>query len=182
MFHLRIFWQYIQISSCRGNMPISPCFKNIVWKSAIAYRADSYTTISQTVKCYVIDLHYDVIKWKHFPRYWPFARGIHRSQRPVMRSFDVVFDLCLNKCLSKQSWGWWFETPSCPLWRHCGVTMSLWSFRQSQLSWWMDRDRAARHNNNRHIPAGDKGKNWRECLQEYAIYQENLRNKDHSMP
>ena len=24
-------------------------------------------------------LHDDVIKWKHFPRYWPFARGIHRS-------------------------------------------------------------------------------------------------------
>ena len=22
----------------------------------------------------------DVIKWKHFPRYWPFVRGIHRSQ------------------------------------------------------------------------------------------------------
>ena len=25
-------------------------------------------------------LHDDVIKWKHFPRYWPFVRGIHRSQ------------------------------------------------------------------------------------------------------
>ena len=24
-------------------------------------------------------LHDDVIKWKHFPRYWPFAREIHRS-------------------------------------------------------------------------------------------------------
>ena len=24
--------------------------------------------------------HDDVIKWKHFPRYWPFVRGIHRSQ------------------------------------------------------------------------------------------------------
>ena len=24
-------------------------------------------------------VHDDVIKWKHFPRYWPFARGIHRS-------------------------------------------------------------------------------------------------------
>ena len=24
-------------------------------------------------------LHDDVIKWKHFPRYWPFARGIHWS-------------------------------------------------------------------------------------------------------
>ena len=23
--------------------------------------------------------HGDVIKWKHFPRYWPFVRGIHRS-------------------------------------------------------------------------------------------------------
>ena len=23
--------------------------------------------------------HYDVIKWKYFPRYWPFVRGIHRS-------------------------------------------------------------------------------------------------------
>ena len=28
------------------------------------------------------------------------------------------FDLRLNKRLSKQSWGWWFETPSRPLWRH----------------------------------------------------------------
>ena len=24
-------------------------------------------------------VHDDVIKWKHFPRYWPFMRGIHRS-------------------------------------------------------------------------------------------------------
>ena len=29
----------------------------------------------------------------------------------------------LNERLSKQSWGWWFETPSRPLWRHCnGIT------------------------------------------------------------
>ena len=26
-----------------------------------------------------IQKHDDVIKWKHFPRYWPFVRGIHRS-------------------------------------------------------------------------------------------------------
>ena len=24
-------------------------------------------------------IHDDVTKWKHFPRYWPFVRGIHRS-------------------------------------------------------------------------------------------------------
>ena len=25
------------------------------------------------------NIHDDVIKWKHFPRNWPFVRGIHRS-------------------------------------------------------------------------------------------------------
>ena len=70
--------------------------------------------------------HDDVIKWKQVPRYWPFVLRIHRhgefpAQRPVTRSFDVYFDLCLNKRLSKQSWGWWFETPSCSLWRHHNV-------------------------------------------------------------
>ena len=60
--------------------------------------------------------HDDVIKRKHFPRNWPFVRGIHRS--PTL-SFDVFFDLRLNKRLSKQSWGWWFKTLSRPLWRHC---------------------------------------------------------------
>ena len=70
--------------------------------------------------------HDDVIKWKYFPRYWPSVRGIHRSPvnaphkgHGVSRSFDVFFDLRLNKGLSKQSWGWWVETPSRPLWRHC---------------------------------------------------------------
>ena len=38
---------------------------------------------------------------------------------------DVCFDLRLNIRLSKQSWGWWFETPLRPLWRHCNVL--VWS-------------------------------------------------------
>ena len=40
------------------------------------------------------------------------------------RSFHVFFNLRLNKRLSKQAWGWWFETISCPLWRHCNVDSS----------------------------------------------------------
>ena len=44
--------------------------------------------------------------------------GEFPTQRPVTRSFDVFFDLRTNKRLSKQWWGWWFETQSCPLWRH----------------------------------------------------------------
>ena len=75
--------------------------------------------------------HDNVIKWKHFPRYWPFVRGNtpvngeFPTQRPATRSFDVSFDLRLNKCLNKQSWGWWFETPSWSLWRHRNVATSV---------------------------------------------------------
>ena len=47
--------------------------------------------------------------------------GEFPAQRPVRRSFDVFFDLRLNKRLSKQWRGWWFETPSHPVWRHCNV-------------------------------------------------------------
>ena len=41
------------------------------------------------------------------------------AQRPVTRSFDVFFDMCLNKRLSHQPWGWWFETPPWSLWHQC---------------------------------------------------------------
>ena len=44
--------------------------------------------------------------------------GEFPAQRPVTRGFDVFFDLHPDKQLSKQSWGWWFETPSHSLWRH----------------------------------------------------------------
>ena len=47
--------------------------------------------------------------------------GEFPSPRPVTRSFDVFFDLHPNKRLSKQSWGWWFDTPSRSLWRHCNA-------------------------------------------------------------
>ena len=42
------------------------------------------------------------------------------SQRPVRRSFDIFFDLHLNKRLSnKKSGRWWFGTPARSWWRHC---------------------------------------------------------------
>ena len=76
--------------------------------------------------------HDDVIKWKHFLRYLlafcagnSTVAGEFPAQRPVTRSLGASFDLRLNKRLSKQSRGWWFETPSCPLRRHCKVTMMV---------------------------------------------------------
>ena len=52
--------------------------------------------------------------------------GEFPSQRPVTQSFDIFFYLRPNKRLSKQWWGWWFETLSCPLWRHYNVTLTIW--------------------------------------------------------
>ena len=78
-----------------------------------------------------LSYHDDVIKWKHFPRYWKYVRGIHRS--PVNSphkgrwrgALIFFFDLHSNKRLSKQWWGWWFETLLCPLWRHCNEINQL---------------------------------------------------------
>ena len=51
--------------------------------------------------------------------------GEFLSQRPVTRSFDVFLDVRLNKRLSKHSLGWWFETSSRSVWRHCNVSMGM---------------------------------------------------------
>ena len=45
--------------------------------------------------------------------------GEFPGQRPVTRSFDIFFDLCPKKRLSKQWRRWWFETQFCSLRRHC---------------------------------------------------------------
>ena len=65
--------------------------------------------------------------------------GEFSTQRPVTRSFDVYFDMRPNKRLSKQSWGWWFETLSWSLWRHCnGATVCVpqrqWSIPDKNIS------------------------------------------------
>ena len=73
--------------------------------------------------------------------------GEFPAKRPVTRSFDVFFDLRPDKRLSKQPWGWWFETPSWSLWRQCNgyypgsvgisrMSLSQWSIPEEFLSWW----------------------------------------------
>ena len=46
------------------------------------YKTSGVTTLTNILTQSVHDsfhAHDDVIKWTHFPRYWPFVRGIHRS-------------------------------------------------------------------------------------------------------
>ena len=78
--------------------------------------------------------HDGVIKWKHFPCYWAAIcagnsplTGEFPSQRPVTQHFDVLFGLRLNERLSKQWWGWCFEAPSRPLWRHNNAQEPLYN-------------------------------------------------------
>ena len=70
------------------------------------------STCASNKFCYII--HNDVIKWKHFPRHWPFVKGIHRSpvdspHKGQWRWAFIFFDLLLNKRLNKQSGRRWFK-------------------------------------------------------------------------
>ena len=82
------------------------------------------TNINKLQEYACIFPYHGVIKWKYFPRYWPFVGVIHRwpvnypHKSQLRGAFMFFFYLLLNKRLSKQSFGWWFETPSCPLWPH----------------------------------------------------------------
>ena len=74
--------------------------------------------------------------------------GEFPSQRPVTRSFDVFFDLRQIKRLSKQSWGWWFETPSHPLCRHSNDMLRFTPYSSNPLYlmfpwtyWWTSKGR-----------------------------------------
>ena len=55
------------------------------------------TPIFSTWFCPIQSIHDDVIQWKHFPRYWPFVRGIHRS--PVNSSHKGQWRRALMFCL-----------------------------------------------------------------------------------
>ena len=75
-----------------------------------------------------IEVHSDIPWWRHQMETFSALLAIcagnspvpgeFPAKRSVTRSFDVFFDRRLHTRLSKQSWGWCFETLSCPLRRH----------------------------------------------------------------
>ena len=58
---------------CRGHSKMYLRNENIRSTGPISLSKYMSTRVQWTI------YHDDVIKWKHFPRYWPFLRGIHRS-------------------------------------------------------------------------------------------------------
>ena len=73
--------------------------------------------------------------WRHqmetFSALWPFVREIHRSpvnspHKGQWRGALMFSLICIwISLLSKQSWGWWFETLCRPLWRHCNASGAI---------------------------------------------------------
>ena len=92
---------------------------NDIWRHYVSTSCGIYGIYFQAVIENLI--HDDVIKWTHFRVTGHLCGEFTGVQRPVTRNFDVFFDLRLNKRLRKQSWCWWLETLSRPLWRHCNA-------------------------------------------------------------
>ena len=61
------------------------CYKRLrrvcIWVRSTCTKPQQSATRRDLVCVYFVDqmLYDDVIRWKRFPRYWPFVRGIHRS-------------------------------------------------------------------------------------------------------
>ena len=109
-------WNLIGVSAeyCRGacqiskrsdhytiSLTVSKVGENRCWKVERAihrWPVDSLQKGSgmlKTCTCHEIMCHLwshgDVIKWKQFPRYWTFVRGIHRSPRPSWHHCNVKY-------------------------------------------------------------------------------------------
>ena len=94
------------------------------------YLSDTVSTLTTNTLSYLLHTAW----WRHQTETFsawlahcernPPVIGGFPLQRPVMRNFDVFFDLRLNKRLSKQSRRRWFETPSRTLWCHCDESIA----------------------------------------------------------
>ena len=138
----------VKVSLTKRNIYLHLIFLNIEMSSVVEIRYEGRQT----------HWHDDVIKWKHFPRYWPFVRGIHRSpvNSPQKASgvelwfFSLICAWIVNRALElcKQWWGMRFETPSRSLWRHCGAISQnqqddwlplTWLEPRHQQTWYWSR-------------------------------------------
>ena len=110
----------------------------------------AYSTVKANSKETTNPMYHQLSRWRHQMETFSAllalcagktpVPGDFPKQRPVTRSLDVFFDLRPNKRFSKQSWGWWFETLSCSLWRHCNVVPGIhqWSWdspHKGQAMW-----------------------------------------------
>ena len=92
------------------------CIVSIRAADSLATQAAS-ASITMSLTCFSRN-HGDVIKWKHFPRYWPFTRGIHQSpmNSPHKGHWRGAFIFCLICAWTN---GWVNSRDAGDLRRHC---------------------------------------------------------------
>ena len=137
-YQLLVFWRLL--SMLYGDLASYICFPT--WRRFIVQAAGLYNhtwshQLGQAhlpgvqLPGYVIgDRKATISIWFYYITWWrhqmeTFSVLLPHCERNSLQSFDVFFDLHLNKQLSKQSRGLWFETPSHPLWCHCNENTGI---------------------------------------------------------
>ena len=131
---------WVHWSQGESNVKPFPCHGVSIWRKCI-FIGPSMAGAEETsdYHIYVITQNWPDPWWRHQMATFSAllalcvgnspVTGEFPSQRPVTRNFDVFFDLCLSKRLSKQSRRWGFETSSRSLWRHCNAMRVSWTYR-----------------------------------------------------
>ena len=78
-----------------------------VWKRSLEWYAHSGFKILLNIHLWpILCTTFFSSWWRHPMEIFSALLAIYAGNSPIF------FDMCLNKRLSKQSWGWWLETPS----------------------------------------------------------------------
>ena len=124
-------WRLMAVSEITGGLTNCPFFAS---NKLFSGKTKKYLGLAM-LTIWMPNNHDDVIKWKHFPRYWPFVRGIHRS--PVNSPHkdqwrgSLMFSLI---CAWINRWvRWWGAAtiPACAVTqcyhlRHCKAWCHIW--------------------------------------------------------
>ena len=130
--NVSIWWRHHIIAIRRVKNLISPANLSFVWpfslvlcdrrslRAAPNHYLNQCWLIIQNGLLRTIDRDIFNLWWRHQMEKISALLAICAGNSPVTKANDAelwcFFYLHLNKRLSKQSWGWWFETPSRSLW------------------------------------------------------------------
>ena len=122
--HILWYWLYIKVSCDYISEHMEPyTVLSITPTKALHQRSHWY------VSKYIVsrlqhqhgwcgDIHDDVIKWKHFPRHWPFVIGELPAQKVSDAELWCFLWSAPEPTVGKQWRRRWFEMPSPSLWRY----------------------------------------------------------------
>ena len=85
MFTKSLKGMSLGFTDASGSIQSGGIVTTVLWHRTVSHviivmvMVNNSAQLSLPPQCHVTYIHDDAIKWKHFPHYWPFVRGIHRS-------------------------------------------------------------------------------------------------------